>query len=118
MTRLTTRSVITAVSAPSAMPRVAPLVLASLVGLGLLVVGLAGPASATCNNIALGTVVSGTISSPSEEDCFFVDASVGDRIRVSVTKTSGTLAQMHTITRPDTTLLCFGGSTTLDCLID
>ena len=76
--------------------------------------------SAACGSntpIAYGDTLSGQIAAAAEQDCFDFTGAVGDRIRVAVAETSGTLAAAVDVVR-NGTVLCTGLTLPLDCVLD
>ena len=71
----------------------------------------------TCTPINFEDTVSGTISVPGEEGCYSFGGLAGDRVRVSVVVTSGTLVAVQEVRRPDGTVLCTA-SGSVDCTLD
>ena len=71
----------------------------------------------SCATITFGAPpVNGSISTV-EEGCYTFSGTVGDRIRVSAVKTSGTLSPFRTIFNPNGTILCSSITNPLDCTL-
>jgi hypothetical protein len=61
----------------------------------------------------------GSIGSAAEIDCYLHTASTGDRYRIRVVETGGTVILNHEVVRPDGTTMCgLNGNTETTCLLD